>query len=110
MHHQPAGPQREVPKWLLPVATAVIAAAILVLDRFTDFQTAAAALYVAVVLLAGRFLHPRGVVLVAVGCVALGVLSAAVTPPIDERALVHGVTNIAISIAAIVVSANLVVQ
>jgi two-component system, LuxR family, sensor kinase FixL len=108
--HQPAALQRQHPTRLWPVATVATAAAVLTFDHLTEFQIAAAALYVIVVLLAGRFLHPRGVVLVAAGCVALALLNAATTPPIDERALLHGITNISISIAVIVVTAILVVQ
>jgi hypothetical protein len=82
---KPVAAQRGLARWLLPVATAALTAAIVILDHFTDFQTAVAALYVAVVLLAWRFLQSRGVLLVAAGCVLLTLLNAATTPPIDER-------------------------
>ncbi len=109
MHELAASP-RELPKWLLPVGTAAVAAAIFVVDHLTEFQVAVAATYVTVVLLAARFLQARGILLVAAGCVGLTVSSAATSPIADQRALVHGIENISISIAVIILTAILVVQ
>ena len=59
----------------IPAATAAIAAGIFVLDTVTRITAAVPVLYVAVILMAARFLKPRGLLLVAAGCVALTVLS-----------------------------------
>lgn len=45
---------------LLPLAAIAFAVAIFVVDTFTPLGIAVAALYVVVVLMAGRFLQPRG--------------------------------------------------
>jgi len=95
---------------LLPALTVTLAVAILVLDHVTEFQVAVGTLYVTVVLLAARFLHGRGIVLVAAGCVGLTLLSAATDTIIDYRALVHGVENTSISIGVIILTAVLLVQ
>ena len=49
--------------------------AIFIIDTFTPLGIAVAALYVIVVLMAGRFLQRRGVLLVAAACIALTVQS-----------------------------------
>ena len=73
--------KRELPSrpvansFALSVTTAAIAVAIFVVDTIAPLDIAIAVLYVAVVLLAARFLARRGVVLVALGCVALAVVS-----------------------------------
>ncbi len=51
------------------------AAAIFIIDTFTPLGIAVAALYVVVVLMAGKFLERRGVLIVAFSCIALTVLS-----------------------------------
>src|SRR5271166_7107950 len=60
--------------FLLPIATALSAAAISVGDLFTDRTVCVATLFVVVVLMAGGFCRPRGVWLVAAGCAGLAVL------------------------------------
>src|ERR1700761_2777028 len=60
---------------LLPVATAVLASAIFVVQAMTSEKLTAALFYVLVVLLASRFCTPRGVVLVGAGCVGLTLLA-----------------------------------
>jgi two-component system sensor kinase FixL len=101
---------RRARTWLFPVATALVATAIFGLDALAEFQVDVAAMYVVVVLLAARFLRSRGIVLVSAGCIGLALLSAALTPPIDERALIHGIENIGIGIMVIILTAILVVQ
>ena len=96
--------------WLFPAAAAAAATTIFVLDTTSEFQVDFAALYATVVLLSARFLRARGIALVAAGCIALALVSAALTPPIDQRALIHGVENIGIGIAVIVLTAIIVVQ
>jgi len=60
---------------LLPVTAIAFAAAIFVVDTFTPLGIAVAALYAVVVLMAGRFLERRGVLVVAFACMALTVLA-----------------------------------
>jgi PAS domain S-box-containing protein len=60
---------------ILPVAAAAIGIAIFLLDTFTSLDIAIAVLYVAVVLMAARFLQRRGVLIVSAACLALTVLS-----------------------------------
>ena len=78
---------------LLPVATATLAAGIFIVDVLTPPEFVVAMLYVAVVLMATRFCQPRGVVLIAAGCIGLTVVSYLLSA---ETAI-----NTAISIAAI---------
>src|SRR5271157_3529812 len=87
---------------LLPVATAALAAGILIVDILTPPEFVVAMLYVAVVLMAARFCRPPGVVLVAAGCVGLTVLSYFLSA---ETAI-----NTAISIAAIGATTFLALQ
>ncbi|MDB5444120.1 MAG: hypothetical protein JWP73_2496 [Phenylobacterium sp.] len=104
----PARSQREATSALLPLATAALAAAIFIADMLTPVGVAVAGLYVAVVLMAARFLRSRDVVLVALACAALTVVSdliARVAAPGAE-----GVVNSFTSIAAIAVTTLLVVQ
>jgi PAS domain S-box-containing protein len=63
---------------VLPVTAIAFAVAIFIVDTFTPLGIAVAALYVVVVLMAGRFLQRRGVLWVAAACVALTVLSYAI--------------------------------
>ncbi len=60
---------------VLPVTAIAFAAAIFIVDTFTPLGIAVAALYVVVVLMAGRFLERRGVLIVAFACMALTVLA-----------------------------------
>lgn len=63
---------------VFPATAIAFAAAIFVVDTFTPLGIAVAALYVVVVLMAGRFLQRRGVLLVATACIALTILSYAI--------------------------------
>jgi hypothetical protein len=56
---------------VFPLTAIAFAAAIFVVDTFTPLGIAVAALYVVVVLMAGRFLERRGVLVVASSCIAL---------------------------------------
>jgi PAS domain-containing protein len=87
-----------------------LVAAVFIAEHFTEFQVAVGAPYVSVVLLAARFMPARGIVLIAAGCVGLTLLSAATEPMLGERALVHGIENIGISIATIGLRAVLLLQ
>ncbi|MDQ8726293.1 ATP-binding protein [Bradyrhizobium sp. LHD-71] len=81
-----------------PITTALLAAAIFVADTATDLEIAVAVFYVAVVLLSLNFCRTRGVWLVFAGCVALTVLSFALT---RTGSLQSGLINCIISISAI---------
>jgi len=104
----PARSQRKVTTALLPVATAALAAAILVADILAPVETAVAGLYVAVVLMATRFCRPLGVVLVAVGCTVLTLVSNILLQRDGEAA--QGVVNALICVVAIGVTTVLVLQ
>ena len=60
---------------VLPITAIAFAVAIFIIDTFTPLGIAVAVLYVIVVLMAGRFLQRRGVLLVAAACIALTVQS-----------------------------------
>jgi PAS domain S-box-containing protein len=98
----PARSQRKVSSALLPIAIAALAIVIFVADRLAPTGVAVAALYVAPVLMAPRF-GRRGVVLVAVGCAVLTVLSYLLARPGGLEAG-EGAVNVLASIAAIAVT------
>jgi PAS domain S-box-containing protein len=104
----PAGAQRKGASAVLPAAAAALAAAIFVTDVLTPVGVAVAGLYVIVVLLAARFLRPRGVMLVAVGCAVLTLVSDILSRPSGPNA--EGVVNLFVTIAAICVTAFLALQ
>ncbi|MGA8689270.1 MAG: PAS domain-containing protein [Methyloceanibacter sp.] len=81
---EPKSPSHEfAAKLIFPLTAVAFATAIFVIDTFTPLGIAVAVLYVVVVLMAGRFLQRRGVLLVSAACIALTVLS---------YALQHGAT------------------
>lgn len=67
--------------YLLPVATAATAIAIFVGDIVTPLDVSVATLYVVVVLMAARFCQPRGIWLVAAGCLGLTAVGSYLSPP-----------------------------
>jgi PAS domain S-box-containing protein len=90
---------------VLPILAGTIAVGIFILDTLAPLDIALAVLYVAVVLIAARFLRRRGVLLVALGCVGLAVLSHAVSlqgPPSTVALL-----NLIIGLTSIVFAAYL---
>jgi PAS domain S-box-containing protein len=87
---------------LLPAATAALATVIFIVDVLTPPEFGIAVLYVAVVLMAARFCQPRGVVLVAAGCIGLTVVSYFLSA---ETAI-----NTAISVAVIGLTTFLALQ
>jgi PAS domain S-box-containing protein len=101
MTHQPC-PWRSAISALFPVTTAVVAAGIFIADILTPPGVAVAGLYVVVVLMATRFCRPRGVVLVAAGCIGLVVVAYSLSA---ETAI-----NTAIRIPAIGATAFLAVE
>jgi PAS domain S-box-containing protein len=101
MTHQPR-PWRSAISALFPVATAAVAAGIFIADIITPPGVAVAGLYVVVVLMATRFCRPRGVVLVAAGCMGLVLVAYCLSA---ETAI-----NMAIRIPAIGATAFLAVE
>jgi hypothetical protein len=77
MEHQSRSSVVATPRVLL---IAVVAIAIFIFDSATPVEITAAVLYVAVVLMAVRLFRPRSVLMVAVGCMALSVLSHFLSP------------------------------
>jgi PAS domain S-box-containing protein len=92
---------------VFPLTAIAFAAAIFVVDTFTPLGIAVAALYVVVVLMAGRFLERRGVLVVASSCIALTILAYAIQ---------HGATygpslvRCVVSIVAIVITTFLALK
>lgn len=85
---------------VLPIATATLAVAIFIFDTVTDLEIAGAVLYVAVVLISIAFCRRRGVVLIAIACSILTLLSFALTPTGSwQPGLVNGLLSL-IAIAA----------
>ncbi len=78
--------------------------AIFIVDTVTDYAIAAAVFYVAVILLATRVLRPRSVIILAVACGLLTVLSFLLT---HSGVYEVGIINTAISIVAIAVTTYL---
>jgi signal transduction histidine kinase len=94
---------------LLGIASAALAIAIFVFDSVTPVEVTGGVLYVIVVLMAIRFCRPRGVVTVAVGCIALIVFSQFVSPgdPWTITALINSFIEIcAIGIGTVVALKN----
>jgi len=95
--------------YLLPAATATLAAAIFVADSVTVSEIAISIMYVAVILMAARFLERRGVVYVGVGCVALTISAFLVTSIWIGQSAV-GFANTVISIVAVSLTTYMVVM
>ena len=96
MTDQARSPATTTPTFL-PLLTAAFAIAVFIGDTVTNLEIAVGVLYVAVVLMAARFVRRRGVVLVSAGCAGLVVLSFFLTPQHTEQGLI----NTFISITAI---------
>jgi PAS domain S-box-containing protein len=94
----------------LPIATALLALAILVVDAITPASLAISWAYVLVILLAGQFLRAQGVVLVTIGCIGLTVVGYFFYPPATQVDLYVAVANRALSSAALGVTAFFVVS
>ena len=73
---------------LVALFTGLFAIAVFIIDTATPLDIAVAVLYVVVVLLAAQYFSRRNVLIVALGCMALTLLSYALThePEIDEAA------------------------
>jgi PAS domain S-box-containing protein len=101
---------------VVPVTAAALAIGIFVIDTVTPLDIAVAVLYVVVVLLAANVLQRRGVLLVALGCLALTVLSFLLSHGLSaDTALVRCVMSVsAITITTFLAlknqSANMVLR
>src|SRR5271155_5175355 len=84
---------------LLRIATALCAGANFVADTLTPTDIIFCTLYTVVVLMAARFCSANGIVRVAVGCVALTILSHYLSPP--EGPEYVGIVNTGIGLAVI---------
>jgi PAS domain S-box-containing protein len=91
--------QLQVTSAPLPVATAALASGIFVADTIVEMDVAVAVLYVAVVLMAARFCRARSLILVALGCAVLTVLSDLVSRPKAYEA--DAIVNTLISLVTI---------
>ncbi len=94
--------------WLMPAATALLAAIIFIADLSAPLNLAFCTLYVAVVLMASAFCSARVIVMVGAGCIVLSVaialhLGGSVTN-------LSGMSNIVIAVAAIAITTFLVVR
>jgi len=83
---------------VLPIAAIMLTVGIFVADTVTETEIAAAVLYVAVVLISVRFCESRGVILVALVCMALTVLSYFLSATGFKQA---GLINTVISLLAV---------
>lgn len=92
---------------VLPVVAIAFAIAVFVVDTFSPLGIAVAALYAVVVLMAGRFLERRGVLVVAVACCGLTVLSYAI-----QHGSTYGPASVraAVSLVAIAVTTFLALK
>jgi signal transduction histidine kinase len=96
------------PSTHLAVATAVLAVCVFVLDTLFGVEISFSAFYTLVVLLASWFCGPKELILITAGCLALIVLSYAITVPGGIH--VVGITNTSIHCGTIVLTALLVVK
>jgi signal transduction histidine kinase len=111
--HYPIPMQPVQPSWfatrssLRPVIAAMVAAAIFIADTLTDLEIAIAALYVTVILLSVSFAQRRGVLLIGSICIALTVVSYALTRSGEP---LSGGINCLISLTAIAATTYLVLR
>jgi signal transduction histidine kinase len=91
----------------LPLATAILAIAIFIVDTITPYEISAATFYVVVVLLSLRFCRTQGVITVSAICVVLTVVSYVLTP---DGNFETGIINTSISLLAIAATTYLAVK
>ena len=94
--------------FLLPATTIAIAIAIFVVDTIASLEIAVSPFYAAVVLLAVRFLDGRNVLLVAIGCVVLSLLSFWLTQEDEPSAI--ALANLVVGILVIALTTYLALQ
>lgn len=101
-------PTRTAGSPALVLVGVLIAAAIFVADTVTQLEIAVAVLYVAVILIAVRVFERRGVLIVALACVGLTILSYFLSR--EDFSPRSGLINCVISIAAILASTYLALR
>ena len=94
----------------LPIMTALLALVILIADAVTPAEIAITWTYVLVILLASQFLQARGVIFVMLACALLTVVGLFPNPPTSQFGWYAAVTNRALSVLALSVTAFLVVR
>lgn len=94
-------------RWHRPLAL-LLAAIVFVVDTYTDVTGAIAVLYVVVMLVAFDTLPRRGLVLLALACAGLTVISFFLSHGLEAD--VSAVTRLGISLAAIVITAALLLR
>ncbi|MGZ2488156.1 light-regulated signal transduction histidine kinase (bacteriophytochrome) [Rhizobium pisi] len=92
----------------ISIAAVGLALIIFIADTLASREIVFSVFYVVIVLLASRFYRPRSIILVAVGCVALTIISYAISES-HEAAIGAGAVNTAISIGTITLTTVLVV-
>jgi signal transduction histidine kinase len=90
------------------VAAALLASAIFVVDSFTPFGVAIATLYVVVLMLSNQFASRRGLIVIAVGCMALTVAGFVLDH--GDEALNEATFRALISLAAITITTVLLLR
>jgi signal transduction histidine kinase len=101
-HASPSPPMAKPRTYRIGVAAVVLAIAIFVFDSVSPIEVTAEVLYVVVVLMAVRVWQPPGVVIVAIGCVVLTVVSHFLSPGYHWDGI--ALTNRFFGISAIVVT------
>jgi signal transduction histidine kinase len=105
---RPRQPERAAAAPVLLIAAALIAAAIFIADTLTRLEVAVAVLYVAVILIAIRVFERRGVLIVALACVALMILSYFLSR--EDTSPTSGLINLMISLSAVLASTYLALK
>jgi C4-dicarboxylate-specific signal transduction histidine kinase len=93
---------------VLPLAACGLAAGIFIVDTVTSWDIAVPALYTAVVIMSVRFCERRGVILVALGCIALTLLSDLLT--LSQGLSGAELINTSISVLAIGMTTYLMIK
>ena len=101
------GPSGFIRSAALPLATAILAIAIFIVDTITPYEISAATFYVVVVLLSLRFCRTQGVITISAICVVLTVVSYVLTPGGNFET---GIVNTSISLLAIAATTYLAVK
>ena len=101
------GPSGFIRSAALPLATAILAIAIFIVDTITPYEISAATFYVVVVLLSLRFCRTQGVITISAICVVLTVVSYVLTPSGNFET---GIVNTSISLLAIAATTYLAVK
>jgi signal transduction histidine kinase len=101
------GPSGFIRSAALPLATAMLAIAIFIIDTITPYEISAATFYVVVVLISLRFCRTQGVITISAICVVLTVVSYVLTP---DGNFETGIINTSISLLAIAATTYLAVK